>query len=298
MNTVLITGCSTGLGVSLSVKAAQAGYTVIATMRNLDKRETLDEALKAAGVTADIRALDVTNLKAIENCVADVVQQYGGIHALINNAGAAQLRTTEQASDNDLQWITEVNYYGVVRMTKAVLPHMREARSGRVINISSVGGLVGQPFNDFYCAAKFAVEGYTESLASYVGPAFGLHFSSIEPGGITTAFADNVMAHLMQTGGMFEDEYKPILEAYIGGARQRAESGGSSFAYQTAHEVADVVMGVLQSDNPPLRTRTSDWSEAFTHLKTVGDPTGVKQRDDVIQRFLADFDFEASRQPN
>lgn len=291
MKTVLITGCSTGLGVSLSVKAAQADYTVIATMRNLEKRDTLDAALAEAGVSADIRSLDVTDLDAIQSCVDSVVADHGSIHALINNAGAAQLRTTEQASDAELQWMTEVNYYGVVRMTKAVLPHMREAREGRVINISSVGGLVGQPFNDFYCAAKFAVEGYTESLASYVGPAFGIHFSTVEPGGISTAFVENVMAHMMQTGGMLDDEYKPILEAYIGGARRRAE-GGQSIAYQTAEEVADVVMDVLTSDAPPLRTRTSDWSEEFTKLKTIGDPTGLKQRDDVIERFLSDYPFK------
>ncbi len=290
MKTVLITGCSTGLGVSLAVKAAQAGYTVVATMRNLAKRDTLDAALAEAGVSADIRVLDVTDLDQIEAVVSGVVADHGGVHALINNAGAAQLRTTEQASDEELQWMTEVNYYGVVRMTKAVLPHMRKARAGRVINISSVGGLVGQPFNDFYCAAKFAVEGYTESLASYVGPAFGLHFSTIEPGGIATAFADNVMAHLAQTGGVLDDEYKPILEAYVGGARRRADSG-QSIAYQSADEVADVVMEVLQAEKPPLRTRTSEWSEEFTKLKTVGDPTGRKLVEDVVERFLSEYEF-------
>jgi NAD(P)-dependent dehydrogenase (short-subunit alcohol dehydrogenase family) len=274
----------------MSVKAAQAGYHVIATMRDLKKRGTLDAALENAGVKADVHTLDVTDQTSINRCVESVLNAHGGVHALINNAGAAQLRTTEQASDQELQWITDVNYYGVVRMTKAVLPTMREARSGRIINISSVGGLVGQPFNDFYCAAKFAVEGYTESLASYVGPAFGIHFSLIEPGGITTAFADNVMAHLMQSGGILDDAYKPLLEAYIGGARRRAE-GGQSIAYQDADSVADVVLNVLQSDTPPLRTRTSEWSENFTQLKTVGDPTGLKQRDDVIERFLGEYSF-------
>jgi NAD(P)-dependent dehydrogenase (short-subunit alcohol dehydrogenase family) len=175
-------------------------------------------------------------------------------------------------------------------MTKAVLPTMREARSGRIINISSVGGLVGQPFNDFYCAAKFAVEGYTESLASYVGPAFGIHFSLIEPGGISTAFADNVMAHLGATGGILDDAYKPLLEAYIGGARARAEAG-STFAYQTADDVAERVMAVLQSEAPPLRTRTSEWSETFTQLKTQADPDGLKLRDEVVDRFLSTYDF-------
>jgi NAD(P)-dependent dehydrogenase (short-subunit alcohol dehydrogenase family) len=291
MKTVLITGCSTGLGIATTVQAAKTGYNVVATMRNLAKRETLDTALTDAGVTADIRALDVTDLDSIDACVSGVLADHGPIHALINNAGAAQLRTTEQSTDAELQWMTEVNYYGVVRMTKAVLPGMREARDGRVINISSVGGLVGQPFNEFYCAAKFAVEGYTESLASYVAPAFGLHFSAVEPGGISTPFAQNAMAHFAQTGGMIDDEYKPILEAYIGGAQARAASG-STFSFQTADEVAAVVLNVLQADNPPIRVRTSEWSEDFTAFKTKADTDGTKQRDDVVTRFLSAYNFE------
>lgn len=291
MKSVLITGCSTGLGVALSVQAAQAGYRVIATMRNLAKRETLDMALFAAGVTADIRALDVTDLASIQTCVDSILSDHGPIHALINNAGAAQLRTTEQATDADLQWMTEVNYYGVVRMTKAVLPGMREARDGRIINISSVGGLVGQPFNELYCAAKFAVEGYTESLASYVGPAFGLHFTAVEPGGISTPFAKNALAHFAETGGMIDDAYKPILEAYIGGAQARSDSG-STFAYQTADEVAGVIINVLRASTPPVRVRTSEWAEELTRFKTQSDPDGLKQRDDVVARFLSSYDFK------
>lgn len=291
MKTVLITGCSTGLGVATTVQAATAGYRVIATMRNLAKRDTLDVALRDAGVTADIRALDVTDLDSIDACVSGVLADHGSIHALINNAGAAQLRTTEQASDAELQWMTEVNYYGVVRMTKAVLPGMREARDGRVINISSVGGLVGQPFNDFYCAAKFAVEGYTESLASYVGPAFGLHFTAVEPGGISTPFAQNALAHFAASGGMIDDEYKPLLEAYIGGAQSRTDSE-SAYAYQTADEVAAIVMDVLRAEKPPVRVRTSDWSESFTKLKTQADPDGTKLRDDVVTQFLGGYDFK------
>lgn len=290
MKTVLITGCSTGLGVATTVSAATAGYRVIATMRNLAKRETLDTALSDAGVTADIRALDVTDLSSIDQCVSSVLSDHGPIHALINNAGAAQLRTTEQATDDDLQWMTEVNYYGVVRMTKAVLPGMRTARDGRIINISSVGGLVGQPFNEFYCAAKFAVEGYTESLASYVGPAFGLHFTAVEPGGISTPFAQNALAHFAETGGMKDDAYKPLLEAYIGGAQARADSG-STFAFQTASEVAQVIMDVLQAETPPVRVRTSEWAEGLTRFKTQADPDGTKQRDDVVARFLSTYNF-------
>jgi NAD(P)-dependent dehydrogenase (short-subunit alcohol dehydrogenase family) len=82
---------------------------------------------------------------------------------------------------------------------------------GHVLNISSVGGLVGQPFNEIYCAAKFAVEGYTEAMASYITPSFGINFTCVEPGGINTEFAPNVLKHVSKTGGMLEDEYLPIL---------------------------------------------------------------------------------------
>ncbi|MGB6230728.1 MAG: SDR family oxidoreductase [Litorimonas sp.] len=290
METVLITGCSTGLGVSIAVKAAQAGHRVVATMRDLGKRDTLDAALAEAGVSAEVRPLDVTDQASIDACVSGVMADHGRIDVLVNNAGAAQLRTTEQSDPEVWEWITDVNYHGVIRMTKAVLPGMRERRAGRIINISSVGGLVGQPFNEFYCAAKFAVEGYTESLASYVGPAFGIHFSLIEPGGIATEFANNVMAHLGATGGVLDDAYKPLLEAYVGGARRRAEAG-QTIAYQSADAVADIVMEVMGADEPPLRTRTSEWSEAFTRLKTMADPTGRKQVEDVVARFLGEYEF-------
>ncbi|POC77784.1 short-chain dehydrogenase/reductase, partial [Vibrio vulnificus] len=92
------------------------------------------------------------------------------------------------------------NLMGVIRMTKAVLPYMRNQREGRIINISSVGGLVGQPFNEIYCATKFGVEGYTEAMASYVQPEFNIKFTLIEPGGIQSEFTNNVMAQLQSTG--------------------------------------------------------------------------------------------------
>jgi len=167
----------------------------------------------------------VQDSKSINQCVADIIAQDGKIDVLVNNAGAGFVRSTEQATEDEIQWVIDVNLTGVIRCTKAVLPHMRKARSGRVVNVSSVGGLVGQPFNELYCAAKFAVEGYTESLACYVQPNFNIQFTSIEPGGIATEFANNVLGQFASTGGMLEDEYKPILETYIGGAQKRAASG-------------------------------------------------------------------------
>lgn len=280
-NTLLVTGASTGLGVSIAIQAAQAGYKVYATMRNLEKRAALDNAADTAGVELQVMALDVEDVNTIESCVQTIVDADGGIDVLVNNAGVGYVRSTEQASHADLQWVVNVNLMGVMRCTKAVLPHMRAAGKGHVVAISSVGGLVGQPFNEVYCATKFAVEGYIESLASYVGPAFGLHFSAIEPGGIVSEFANNAMKHLVSTGGILEDAYKPIVEKYMAGAQARGLS-----AFQTSDAVAQVVMDCIQADQPPVRVRTSAWAEELCELKTASDSDGLLLQKKVVDLFL------------
>ena len=279
---VLITGTSTGLGVATAVQAAQAGHTVYATMRNTQKRDTLDAAARAAGVSLNVLQLDVQDAASVNAAVDAVINEQGRIDVLINNAGMGYVRSLEQAEEADIQKILDINYTGVARCIKAVMPHMRKARAGHVINISSVGGLVGQPFNEIYCGAKFAVEGLTEAMASYITPAFGIHFTAIEPGGITSEFANTVLEQVEQTGGMLEDEYLPILQKYISGSQSRQETG----IYQTADEVAEVVMKVMGSEKPPVRTRTSQWSEDFSKLKTGLDPDGLKQQSRVAEQFL------------
>ena len=280
---ILITGTSSGLGISIAVQAAKAGHSVYATMRNLTKRDALDAAAAEAGVTLKVMSLDVQDTASINTTLDRIMADEGRIDTLINNAGAGYVRTTEQATEDDINWVMDVNFMGVVRCTKAVIPHMRTARSGHVITISSVGGLVGQPFNEIYCAAKFAVEGYSEALACYVSPNFGINFTTVEPGGIQSEFAANVMKQVEETGGMLEDEYLPILQKYVGGAQTRADG---SDIYQTADQVAEVVMFCVEAAEPPIRTRTSEWGEAFTKLKTGADPDGKKQQAAVIAQFL------------
>jgi len=204
---VVITGTSTGLGLAAAVLFAKNDYTVYATMRNLAKKDLLLAAAKKEKVKVHLEQLDVTKTRSVQNCINKIIKKEGKIDCLINNAGAGYIRSTEQATMAEVEWVTDVNYYGVIRCTKAVLPHMRAAKSGHIINITSVGGLVGQPFNEFYCAAKFAVEGYTEALASYITENFGIKFSLVEPGGITSEFANAVLAQAASTGGMREDVY-------------------------------------------------------------------------------------------
>lgn len=281
---VLITGTSTGLGISIAVQAAQAGHKVYASMRNLSKRDALDAAAKEAGVDLNVLTLDVQDSVSVNAAVKTVLEEEGRIDTLINNAGAGFVRTTEQATEDEINWVMDVNFMGVVRCTKAVMPHMRKARAGHVITVSSVGGLVGQPFNEIYCAAKFAVEGFTEALACYVTPNFGINFTAVEPGGIQSKFAANIMKQMETTGGMLEDEYLPILQKYVGGAQNRQDGAD---IYQTSDQVAAVVMECVDAAQPPIRTRTSAWSEDFTRLKTELDPTGAKQQTAVIEQFLS-----------
>ncbi len=281
----LITGTSTGVGLHLAVLLAKAGYTTYATMRDLAKKDSLLQLADESGVELKLKALNVQDSASVERCVGEILQESGGIDLLVNNAGAGFVRTTEQATEEEINWVTDVNYLGVVRCTKAVLPHMREKRSGHIINITSVGGLVGQPFNEFYCAAKFAVEGYTESLASYVQPKFKVNFTCVEPGGIATEFANSALSQFQQGGGMVDDEYKPLLEQYIGAAQTRAAQGDTG-VFQTGEQVAQVIVDCAANPNPPIRVRTSDWAEKFCALKTGLDADGKKLQALVVANVL------------
>ena len=273
---VLITGASGGLGLAVALAAADAGCRVYASMRDPAKAGVLAQT---KGLT--VLPLDVEHSDSVNAAVAAVIAAEGRIDALIANAGIGFVRTTEQATEADISWVMNVNFMGVVRCVKAVLPHMRAAGAGRVIAVSSVGGLVGQPFNEVYCASKFAVEGYMESLASYLGPAFGLHFSLVEPGGISSDFAASAFKHYGATGGMVDDDYLPLVQRYLGGAEAR-----SAGVFQTPEAVAQVVLQCLQAEKPAIRIRTSDWAENFTRLKTLGDPDGRMQQAEIVQTML------------
>lgn len=276
---ILITGCSSGLGLESAILLATKGHTVYATMRNPSKSETLLNKAKENNVEVFVKELDVTKSDSVINCVSEIIAAHGRIDILINNAGAGFIRTTEQATEEEISWQININLMGVIRCAKAVLPIMRQNRSGHIINISSVGGLVGQPFNEIYCATKFAVEGYTEALASYVQPNFNINFSTIEPGGILSEFSNNALSQFQSQGGMIDDEYKPILEKYVSNSQSRSKSG----IYQTALEVAQVVVSCIENENPPIRMRTSEWGENFTKLKTQADPSGKKLQEEVAR---------------
>lgn len=283
---VLITGTSTGVGFESAILYAQNGHKVYASMRNLDKAIALKHRIEEEKLDIELLRLDVTDVASIQSAVKAIVKKDGRIDIMINNAGAGFAKTTEQSSEEEIRWVTEVNYHGVVFCTQAVLPHMRKQRSGQIITVTSVGGLVGQPFNELYCGAKFAVEGFMEALATYVSDAFNIKITCVEPGGITTEFMASAIGKTAVDGQLASGEYLPIFETYLAGIEKRA-SDEYEKPYQSGLEVAKVVLAVGQNENPPLRIRTSKWAEDFCHFKTDADPDGAKIVSQVRTSYLS-----------
>jgi NAD(P)-dependent dehydrogenase (short-subunit alcohol dehydrogenase family) len=174
---VLITGCSSGFGLLTAVEAAREGFEVIATMRNLDKAAPLRQALERANLTATIERLDVTDPASIDQ----VVQQFSPIDILINNAGILIAGSFLDLTEQESETIFQTNYFGPVRLTRAVVPQMIQRKSGRIVNIASLAGLIGHPFNSAYAASKHALIGFTQSVRVELAP-FGIDVVSVEPG--------------------------------------------------------------------------------------------------------------------
>lgn len=282
---VLITGTSTGVGFESAILFARNNYKVYATMRNLDKADQLRQKIEEEILNIELLPLDVTKVETITTAVNTIVDKDGKIDVLVNNAGAGFAKTTEQASEEEIRWVTDVNYHGVVFCTQAVLPYMRQQKAGKIISITSVGGLVGQPFNELYCGAKFAVEGFMEALATYISDAFNIQITCIEPGGIATEFMTSAIKRTAVEGQFATGEYAPIFERYLAGNQKRAHEGKEQ-VYQTGAEVAQVVLDIAQNENPPLRIRTSQWAEDFCALKTQADPDGHKLVKQLKDSFL------------
>ena len=181
----LITGASRGLGRAFTEEVLKAGHRVVATARNSDQ---LADVASRFGDSVRAVSLDVTKEAQAKYAVAAAIQTFGGLDVLVNNAGYGNVCPVEDTPLADFRAQIEANLFGVIIMTKAVLPHFRERASGHIIQISSIGGRVGPPGRAAYAAAKFGVEGFSESLSKEVGP-LGIKVTIVEPGGFRTDFA-------------------------------------------------------------------------------------------------------------
>ena len=241
----LITGSSSGFGLLTSIELAKAGFRVLATMRDLGRRERLEQAAAAAGVAPqlDIRALDVTDFDQLSGFVDGVVRDYGRIDVLVNNAGFAVAGFAEDIKLEELRQQFETNFFGAVAMTKAVLPTMREQRSGHIIMVSSIGGLMGSVTVSSYSASKHALEGWSESLRLEVN-ALGIKVVLIEPGAFQTDIwtrgavmgenATKETSHNIQRSWRMRDRIRALPK-------------------RDPIEVARLIAFIVQDPNPKLR---------------------------------------------
>lgn len=248
MSTAIVTGTSSGIGLHTAVGLARAGFDVVATVRDPTRADALRRAADDAEVRLDIRALDVTDASGAR----DLVDAVGPVDVLVNNAGRGAVGTLEQLGDTDLQAQLETNYLSAARLTRLVLPGMRDRGRGRIVSVSSVGGAVGQPFADAYCAAKFALEGLMQSLAP-VAATFGVEVCIVEPAAVASSFVDSV--ELAPPG-----PYATLQQAYL-------DRSAATFASaQSPQDAARTVVEAASTPHPRFRWQTSEAAARFAGL--------------------------------
>ncbi|KAM3864629.1 retinol dehydrogenase 8-like [Diretmus argenteus] len=270
---VLITGCSSGIGLRIAVmlaKDTQKRYHVIATMRDLSRKDKLVEAAgDAYGKTLFLAVLDVCSDESVKQCINGIKDRH--VDVLINNAGIGLVGPVESIPIAEMKNVFETNFFGVVRMIKEVMPDMKARRGGRIIVISSVMGLQGVVFNDIYAASKFAVEGFCESLAVQLLK-FNVTLSMIEPGPVHTEFEGKMIQDVRQkeypgadheTVNYFKNIYLPLAEDIF------------ITLGQTPADIARCTKKVIESSSPNFRNLTNPLYTPLVALKYADETGGL-----------------------
>ena len=242
----LITGASSGFGLLTTVTLARRGWHVLATMRDLNRREKLESAAKAAGVLQNIEfhALDVTNAKQIATLADEIGQRVTPLDAIVNNAGFALPGFADDITDAELREQFETNFFGATAVTRAFLPQLRRQGSGHIVMISSISGRMGFPGVGSYAASKFALEGWTETLRYELKP-LGIQVALVEPG----AFETDIWTRNAKLSAGLLDPNSPNA-ARIPAWRSRVEGQRKKADPQI---VADTIVAVLENPSPRLR---------------------------------------------
>jgi NAD(P)-dependent dehydrogenase (short-subunit alcohol dehydrogenase family) len=238
--TWFITGASTGFGRLLAEEVLKSGGKVVATARKLDKVADLEEKYPRNARTF---ALDVTDAAQSHSVVAQAVTGFSPVDVLVNNAGFGIAGAIEEATEDEFMPVYDTNVFGLIRVTQELLPHMRQRRSGHILNLSSIGGLAASPGWGYYQSTKFAVEGLTEALAAEVAP-FGIHVTAIEPGPFRTDF--------LGRSGVEAANRIADYDATAGNARRYMSDQDGKQAGDPLRAVRAMI-AVVESPNPPLR---------------------------------------------
>jgi len=242
----IVTGSSSGNGFETSLLLAKNGFYTYATMRNIDKSTRIKEIAKKDSLPLEVLQLDVTDDKSVTDAINVISNRQGRIDVLVNNAGYEHHGAVEELSIEEIKTQFETNFFGAVRVMKAVLPVMRKQRSGAIVNISSIGGKIGVPLNSAYVGSKFALEGFSESI-KYELEGFGIKVILIEPGAVNTNYLEN--SKQAQTAMIPDSPYAEFSKKVSEGVRERFKHTNSSSPMQ----VAEVILGAIKSEKPNTR---------------------------------------------
>jgi NAD(P)-dependent dehydrogenase (short-subunit alcohol dehydrogenase family) len=250
----LVTGASSGIGRSTVKEFAKHGWQVVATMRSPEQETELGTL---PGV--QIQRLDVTDRNSIQSVIDQITDQFGRIDVLVNNAGYGLMGPFEETSPAQIEKQFATNVFGLMNVTRAVLPLMRSRQSGSIINISSIGGRIGIPLYSSYHATKFAVEGFSESLAFELKP-FGIDVVLIEPGAIATEFIGRSADFAKPAE---ESPYKPYFERVLAKFMVASTQGSSPDV------VARKIVATATTSSPKLRNPIGGGAEILMMMRKI-----------------------------
>jgi len=236
--TLFITGISSGFGKALALEALAAGHSVIGTVRN-------HEALQAFEALSNERAhgviLDVTDFERIDSVIADVESRHGPVDVLVNNAGYGHEGIFEESPLQEMRRQFDVNVFGAVAVTKAIVPYFRQRRSGHIINITSMGGTITMPGIAYYCGSKFALEGISDTLSEELAP-FNIFVTAVAPGSFRTDWAGRSMQRTPRSIADYDASFDPVRQA-------REEKNGKQLG--DPQKAAQAMLKLIDSANPP-----------------------------------------------
>lgn len=242
MTATLITGCSTGIGLATAIHLAGRGYSVYASVRDLATSEGLRGAAEEAGVTLTVLPLDVDSPESIRAGVERVVEEASRVDVLVNNAGVGALWAVEDTTETDLLQMFRTNVFGPIALIRAVLPGMRAAGSGTIVNVSSVSARIVSAFSGPYAATKYALEAITQAVA-VEGAAHGIRCVAIEPGFIQTPMLEKALSSLPSADGPYSTVAGFIRALYEDGT----ETGGNPI------DVARTIEAAIESEETVIQ---------------------------------------------
>ena len=281
-NVALVTGSSSGIGFETALMLARNGFHTYASMRNLEKSKSITEIANREKLPLRVVQLDVNDDKSVKDAIYKIENEQGKINVVVNNAGYLLIGPLEELSIEEFKEQFETNFFGAIRVIKAVLPVMRRQRAGTIINISSIAGRIGLPLNSPYVSSKFALEGLSESI-SYEIEQFGIKVVLIEPGVIKTNAASSCktgkdVAVIAAANNDNNSPYAELTQNRIAALRSRFEAGLDPI------EVAKVILKAATSENPDLRYLVGD--DAFKLMDMRKNTADENFRKLIIENIL------------